>query len=65
MGSSANRIDGPHHERASERDSLLLAAGELGRIVRAAIMKADALQKVLGARRARRHARRPAFPSAA
>ena len=38
-----------HHERPGERNSLLLAAGELRGVVGAAIMKTNALQEVFGA----------------
>ena len=47
VGSSANTTVGPGDERARDRDALLLAAGELGRAVRAAVREPDALEQVL------------------
>ncbi len=43
MGSSANRTAGPGDEGAGHGDALLLAAGELGRTVRQAVLQADGL----------------------
>ena len=37
----------PAHERAGDRDALLLAAGELGRAVRAPVLQADLVEQVL------------------
>ena len=47
VGSSANTTAGCEHERARDRDALLLAAGELRRAVRAAVAEADDLDQLL------------------
>ena len=52
VGSSASRICGPRREGARQRDALLLAAGELGGVVVAALAEADALEQGARARRA-------------
>ena len=47
VGSSANTTAGLWHERAGDRDALLLAAGELRGAVRAAVAEADGLDELL------------------
>ena len=59
VGSSASRISRPRHRRAGERDPLLLAAGELRRVVvapRARAPSPRARPPRAGRRRARRRA---------
>ena len=56
VGSSARRIAGIGDQGAGDRDALLLAAGELRRIVAFAAGEADAVRARL---RARRGAARP------
>ena len=52
MGSSANRTVGSRDERAGDGDALLLAAGELGGRVAAAVAEADARDERVERRRA-------------